>query len=76
MKNNILISTIIALIVSIVMMNVAWEHNSQGEIHSEIGIDFAYLFLIGMSWFVMAFLLVFILGVIVKTMWQYLNGKG
>ena len=76
MKNNILISTIIALIVSIVMMNVTWEHNSQGEIHSEIGVDFTYWLLLGMSWFVMAFLLVLILLLIAKKMWKYFNGKG
>ena len=57
-----------------VMMTLAWQHNPQGEIHSEKGINFAYLLLIGTSWFVMAFLLVFILDVIVKTMWQYLKG--
>jgi len=76
MKNNILISTLIAVMVSIVMMYVAWKYNSQGEIHSEIGIDFTYWLLLGMSWFVMVFLLVLILLLIAKKMWKYFNGKG
>ena len=76
MKNNILISTIIALMVSIVMMYVAWEHNSQGEMHSEIGVNFSYLILLGMSWFVMVFIGVLILLLIAKKMWKYFNGKG
>ena len=70
MKNNILISTIIALIVSTLMMYVAWEHNPQGEI------DFGYLTLLGMSWFVMVFLVIFIIVLIAKKMWKYFNAQG
>ena len=62
--------------VSIVMMTVAWEHNSQGEIHSEIGVNFSYLTLLGMSWFVMVFIGVLILLLIAKKMWKYFNGQG
>lgn len=41
------------LIVAALVMWIAWEHNAQGEIHNEeTGIDWAYWFLIGASWFV------------------------
>ena len=66
MKNNIIISTIIGLIISILMMYVAWKHNSQGEIYSEGVIDFSYWILIGMTWFSMTFIVVFIFILIVK----------
>jgi len=34
-------------------MWAAWQHNSQGEIHSnETGIDWPYWFFIGASWFI------------------------
>ena len=52
------------------MMYVAWEHNPQGEI------DFAYLTLFGMSWFVMVFLVIFIIVLIAKKMWKYFNAQG
>ena len=66
MKNNIIVSTIIGLIVSILMMDVAWEHNSQCEIHCEGVINFSYWILIGLSWFIMSFIVVFALGVLAK----------
>ena len=66
MKNNIIISTTIGLIVSILMMAVAWKHNSQSEIYSEGVIDFSYWILIGMTWFSMTFIVVFISILIVK----------
>ena len=75
MKNNIIISTIIGLIVSILMMNVAWKHNSQGEIHSEGVIDFSYWVLIGMTWFIMTFIVIFILIFIVKKIFSVVDKK-
>ena len=66
MKNNIIISTIIGLIVSILMMDVAWKHNSQGEIYSEGVINFSYWILIGIAWFAITFMVVFIFTTIVK----------
>ncbi len=61
MKSNIIISTIMGLIVSITIMYLAWEHNSQGEIYSEEGINFSYWILMGMTWFSMTFVVVFII---------------
>lgn len=66
MKNNIIISTIIGLIVSILMMDVAWKHNSQGEIYSEGVINFSSWILIGITWFIITFIVIFIFITIVK----------
>ena len=60
MKNNIRTSTIIGLIVSIVIMYIAWKHNSQGEVYSEGVIDFSYLILIGITWFSITFIVTLI----------------
>jgi len=65
-KNNIIISTVIGLTVSIFMMYVAWEHNPQGEIYSEGVINFSYWILIGMTWFIMTFIVVFIFTILVR----------
>ena len=48
------------------MMNVAWKHNSQGEIYSKGVIDFSYWILIGIAWFAITFMVVFIFITIVK----------
>ena len=66
MKNSTIVSTIIGLIVSILMMDVAWKHNSQGEIYSKGVIDFSYWILIGITWFAITFMVVFIFTTIVK----------
>ena len=70
MKNNIIISTIIGLIVSILMMYISWKHNSQGEIYSEGVIDVSYWSLIGMTWFIMTFIVVFVFILIVKKIYS------
>ncbi len=70
MKNNIIISTIIGLIVSILMMYISWKHNSQGEIYSEGVIDVSYWSLIGMIWFIMTFIVVFVFILIVKKIYS------
>jgi len=66
MKNNIIISTVIGLIVSLLMMDVAWKHNPQCEIHCEGVINFSYWILIGISWFIMTFIVVFIFTILVR----------
>ena len=66
MKNNFIISTTIGAIVAFLMMYIAWEHNSQCEIHEKGVIDFGYLLSIGVPWFLLAFVVVFILVLIVK----------
>ncbi len=55
MKNNLIISTTIGAIVAFLMMYIAWEHIPQCEIHEKGVIDFDYLFTIGSSWFLLAF---------------------
>ncbi len=44
-------ATFVGLICAAFMMYVAWQHNAQGEIHNEEGIDWVYWLLIGLSWF-------------------------
>ena len=44
-------TTMLGLIFAAFMMYLAWEHNPQGEIHNENGIDWWYWFLVGLSWF-------------------------
>ena len=60
MKNNIIISTIIGLIVAILMMYFAWKHNPQDEIYSEEVIHFSYLITIGLTWFILGFIVLFL----------------
>jgi len=66
MKRIITISVIIGTVVSALMMDVAWEHNSQCEIHCEGVINFSYWILIGLSWFITSFVVVFAFGILVK----------
>ncbi len=66
MKNNIIISSTIGIVLALFMMYIAWEHNPQCEIHEKEVIDFEYWFTIGISWFLLAFVVVFILMTIVK----------
>ena len=56
MKKITIISIIVGIIISILMMNVAWKHNSQGEIHNEGVINYFYWILIGVSWFIVVFI--------------------
>jgi hypothetical protein len=43
----------LALAAGAAMMLAAWEHNPQGEIHSEAGVAWLHWFSIGTSWFVL-----------------------
>ena len=43
------------------MMYVAWNHNAQGEIHIGGSVDWGYWLLIGLSWFIPAFFVTFII---------------
>ena len=46
------LSLLPGLIMAGLMMWAAWDHNAQGEIHNkDTGVDWAYWFLIGASWF-------------------------
>ena len=70
-------SLTIAFTVQIVMMYISWKHNSQCEIHCSepvnngytlingIYVDFDYWFLIGFSWFIPTFIIIFLLTFII-----------
>lgn len=38
-------------LVAAAMMYIAWDHNSQGEIHDETGIHWGYWLFLGITWF-------------------------
>ena len=57
MSKNLIISSALGLLVAALMMSVAWQHNSQGEIHSDGVIDWNYWLLIGFSWFLPVFII-------------------
>ena len=56
MRKNIILSGVLGLLAAAFMMSAAWDHNSQGEIHSDGVIDWSYWLLIGFSWFLPVFL--------------------
>ena len=60
MRKNIIISSIVGLILAFLMMYVAWEHNPQCEIVDDEVINFKYWIEIGLSWFIVAFVIVFV----------------
>jgi hypothetical protein len=41
----------VGAVVAALAMWAAWSHNMQGEIYNEVGIDWLYWLLIGLSWF-------------------------
>ncbi len=51
----LLVGGVGGLIVGGLMMLAAWEHNPQGAIHNEHGIEWRYWLLIGASWFLPVF---------------------
>jgi len=60
MKKNIIISSTVGLILALLMMYLAWEHNPQCEIVDDGVIHFKYWIEIGLSWFIVAFVVVFV----------------
>lgn len=46
------ISTSVGALIGLVMCYIAWLHNTQCEIHCDGFIDWIYLFLIWLSWFI------------------------
>ena len=61
MKRTVILSTLIGTLLAMLMMYVAWKHNAQGEIYTNETIDFSYWFLIGFSWFLLGFIVMFLL---------------
>ena len=55
MVKIVLYSSILGLAIAGFMMNAAWQHNAQGEIHIDGVIDWGYWLLIGFSWFLPVF---------------------
>jgi hypothetical protein len=45
------VATLAGLIVTAIIMSIAWEHNPQGEFHDETGIHWGYFILLGAFWF-------------------------
>jgi hypothetical protein len=64
MKNKLIISTIIGLILASLMMYLAWQHNPQCEIHCEEIIHFSYWVGIGFSWFILGFIVTLLFTII------------
>jgi H+/gluconate symporter-like permease len=54
-----LLTSILPSFVGSLMMLIAWNHNSQGEIFNENGVDLGYLILIGVSWFIPTWIILF-----------------
>ena len=42
----------VGALVAAAMMYIAWDHNSQGEIHDETGIHWGYWLFLGSTWFI------------------------
>jgi hypothetical protein len=50
-KTGICIGTLGGALVAAAAMYAAWQHNPQGEIYDESGVDWGYWLVIGVSWF-------------------------
>jgi TRAP-type C4-dicarboxylate transport system permease small subunit len=61
LKRTSLLSALLATVLSVFMMYVAWKHNAQGEIYTNETINFSYWFFIGFSWFLLGFMAMFLL---------------
>jgi len=75
MRKNLIISSTVGLILAFLMMYVAWEHNSQCEIVDDGVINFKYWIEIGFSWFIVAFVIVFVVINIIYIINNYINKK-
>jgi len=75
MRKNIIISSTIGLILALLMMYVAWEHNPQCEIVDDGIIDFKYWIEIGLSWFIVAFVIVFVVINFIYTINNYIKKR-
>ncbi len=64
MSKNLIMSSVLGLLVAAFMMNAAWQHNPQGEIHSEGFIDWGYWLLIGFTWFLPVFIVTGLVGLL------------
>lgn len=67
-KLCIIVSTVIGIPLGILMSGIAFVNNSQGEIYDQLigTIDYSYLFLIFLSWFVIGFFISLLLLMLIK----------
>jgi len=70
MRKNLIISSTVGLILALLMMYVAWEHNPQCAIVDNGIIDFKHWIEIGLSWFIVAFMIVFVVILFIKKLNQ------
>jgi len=75
MRKNLIISSTVGLILALLMMYVAWEHTPQCEIVDDGVIKFKYWIEIGLSWFIVAFVIVFVVINIVYTLNHYIKKR-
>jgi len=75
MKKNLIISSIVGLSLALLMMYVAWEHNPQCEIVDDGVIHFKYWIEIGLSWFIVAFVILFVVIHIIYTINHYIKKR-
>jgi len=75
MRKNLIISSTVGLILALLMMYVVWEHNPQCEIVDDGIIDFKYWIEIGLSWFIVAFVIVFVVINFIYTINNYIKKR-
>jgi hypothetical protein len=47
---SIVVALVLGLAMGCIAMYAGWQHNPQGEFHSEDGVDWVWLLAIGLSW--------------------------
>jgi len=75
MRKNIIISSTVGLSLALLMMYVAWGHNPQCEIVDNGVIHFKYWIEIGLSWFIVAFVIVFVVINFIYTINNYIKKR-
>jgi hypothetical protein len=66
---------IISVLISALMMFIAWDHNPQGEIHNELGIQWKYWLSIGGSWFISIFTITLIGSIVLISIIKWLRNR-
>lgn len=65
MSRSLIVSCAVGVLSALFMMGLAWQHNPQGEIHTEDGINWPYWLLIGFSWLFVTFSVSSLFGVFI-----------
>jgi hypothetical protein len=74
-KTGGILGSLGGLLVAAAVMYVAWQHNPQGEIHDELGIDWPYWILLGFVWFVPATVIISVVSGGALAIVGYLRGE-